>query len=64
MGEHSKEAKLQAEFVQWLKDEGIYNEYDTAITMQKMYAVWKRMRPAPHYQPVIVGRHIGMKLVE
>jgi hypothetical protein len=30
----------QLEFVEWLKEKGLYDPMATSTTMQKMYAVW------------------------
>jgi len=30
----------QVEFVEWLKERGMYNPMETAETMQKMHRVW------------------------
>ena len=32
----------QLEFVEWLKEKGIYNVMETAATMQKMHRVWEK----------------------
>lgn len=33
----------QLEFVEWLKDNGMYNQFDSAHTMRKMMSVWEKM---------------------
>jgi hypothetical protein len=44
--DHSKEnldpvIQKQLEFVEWLKEKGLYDPMASATTMQKMYAVWE-----------------------
>ncbi|MHA1972838.1 MAG: hypothetical protein ACTSW1_07590 [Candidatus Hodarchaeales archaeon] len=34
----------QLEFIEWLKDKGLYNPMESADTMQKMHNVWKAMK--------------------
>ena len=34
----------QIEFVKWLSSKGMYNEYESAATMQKMQNVWTEMK--------------------
>lgn len=40
----------QLEFVEWLKEKGMYNPMESAQTMQKLHAVWEaaqlELRPA------------------
>lgn len=31
----------QLEFVDWLKERGLYNPMENAVTMQKMHEVWE-----------------------
>jgi len=37
----NKEIAKQLEFIKWLKDNKLYNEYESASTMSKMQKVWK-----------------------
>lgn len=39
--EYEKEIKEQLTFVDWLKNHGIYDPMERAVTMQKMFTVWK-----------------------
>lgn len=32
--------ELQIEFVEWLKERGMYNQWASASVMQAMYEVW------------------------
>ncbi len=34
----------QREFVEWLKEKGLYYALDSEFTMQKMFRVWKAMK--------------------
>lgn len=45
MNNPSPEIQRQLEFVEWLKERGIYNEFDTAATMRKAQQVWEAMQP-------------------
>jgi len=38
--EMSDEIQQQLNFVEWLKENNLYNEYDNAATMRRMQAVW------------------------
>ncbi len=37
----------QAQFVEWLKERGMYNPMDSTVTMQKMHRVWKESSRLP-----------------
>jgi hypothetical protein len=37
----------QVEFVEWLKERGMYNPMETAETMQKMHRVWLESSRSP-----------------
>ena len=34
----------QVEFVRWLQDKGLYDQFDTAETMVKLQAVWEALK--------------------
>ena len=33
--------QTQLQFVEWLKEKGLYNPMESAATMQKMHRVWE-----------------------
>jgi len=33
--------KQQQQFVDWLKNKGLYNQFDSAHVMQRMHEVWE-----------------------
>ncbi len=33
--------KRQQQFVDWLKDKGLYNQFDSHVVMRKMMGVWE-----------------------
>ncbi len=46
LNEHIDEnvIKEQAEFVEWLKARGVYNEFDSGHMMQEKFRIWKLMK--------------------